>query len=917
MSLLKWLIGGGKGATSAVTIAVYISVWRASAVSIPVQSFQRDADGVAFVMSPGAMKLTVCADGIVRVMYSPAATLPAGQDFVVKNHSWPATAFKVADGGGTLTVTTHKLKAVVDKPTGAVAFFDASGNYLLGEPAGGGKTMTATVVNGESSFRPEQSFNSPADEFLLGLGQFQEGIWNWRGMPQQLRQLNTQISIPMIVSSRGYGLLWNNASLTEFNPADVPVLMTNRTGVFTTTAAGDYVFFVKDGDRRRLIGVQVNGQTVAAITNMWVPYSISGKTLLPANSICTVDLLGGGPGAKVFARPLGDRTTFRSEVGEAIDYYLFCGPTADEIIGEYRQATGDAPLFPRAAYGFWQCRERYSSQEQILAAARQFRSNNIPVDFIVQDWQYWGNHGWGAYEWDLNNYPDPTNMIAGLHANHFKYMISIWSNPDGIVGRALAAKPHGLIPRSQWMDVFNPVVRKVRWDYMNQAFFSLGTDGFWQDATEPGDDGNAVDDVRCYAGSANRVRNAYPLFASEATYEGQRASDPRKRVVILSRSAYAGEQRYGTAVWSGDISGDWLTFARRIRGGLNYTIAGLPYWTTDTGGFFHPGDQYQSGDYNELLTRWFQWSTFCPILRIHGFGTATEIWNWLPVTQTNLIAFDQLRYRLLPYNYSLAWKITSEHYTSMRALMMDFPRDGQARATSDEYMYGPAFLVCPVTSPQATNRAVYLPSGADWLDFWTGERFPGGKIVTASAPLNIMPLFVRAGSIVPFGPVMQYATEKPEDPIALRIYRGADGRFTLYEDEGDGYDYEQGQYATIPISWHDASDTLEIGKRHGKFPGRLEERTFNVVWVSPDHRTKIDSTEKPDAVVDYKGGVVKVKRPPQLRKESKRTGLGRQFKNDEAVLVAGTGSNAPASEDSDFSHPAREPSLNQNRKTEE
>jgi alpha-D-xyloside xylohydrolase len=821
------------------------------AASIPVQSFHKDADGVTLTMSPGKMRLTVCSDGIVRVMYSPTATLPAGQDFVVTKHSWPSTAFKIADTGAKVTVATHKLKVAVDKGTGAVAFYDASGNLLLAEPAAGGKMMTPATVNGESSFQPEQSFTSPAGEFLYGLGQFQEGIWNWRGMPQQLRQLNTEISIPMIVSSYGYGLLWNNASLTEFNPADAQVTLTNRSGTVTSTAGGDYAVFVKDGDRRNLIGVQINGQTIVAITNMWVTYTLSGKVNLPANTTCSVTLLGGGRDAKVFARPLGNTTTFRSEVGDAIDYYFFYGPTADQIIAGYRQATVDAPLFPKTAYGFWQCRERYSSQSQMLAAASQFRSNQIPMDFIVQDWQYWGNHGWGAYEWDLGHYPDPTNMIAELHTNHFKYMISVWSNPSGVVGKALTAMTNGLIPRSAWMDVYNPAVRSLRWKYMDSAFFSIGADAWWQDATEPGDDGNSVSGVQCFLGSANRVRNAYPHFASQATYEGQRDTDSSKRVVILSRNAYLGEQRYGTAAWSGDIHGDWVSFARQIPAGLNYSITGLPYWTTDTAGFFHPRNQYTSPDYNELLTLWFEWSTFCPILRIHGSGTATETWNWLPATQTNLIAFDELRYRMLSYNYSVAWKITSDHYTPMRALVMDFPRDTNVFAIGDEYMFGPAFLTCPVTTPQATSRAVYLPSGANWVDFCTGETLSGGKTVTANAPVDILPLYVRVGSIVPFGPVMQYATEKTADPIELRIYRGADGGFTLYEDEGDGYNYEKGACATIPFAWNESKQTLTIGKRSGNFPGMLKARTIRVVVVSPGHGAGMAAEEKADAVVHY------------------------------------------------------------------
>jgi len=822
------------------------------AAPIAEVSVKKDSDGVTMQMNPGVLRLEVFSPGIIRVTYAAHDKLPELKSLAVIGKP-ERPKWKVRDTKTEFILRTAEIEARVNRATGAIAFHDGSGKLLLAEPATGGKTMTAVTVNGESSFQPEQSFASPADEFLYGLGQFQEGIWNWRGMPQELRQLNTEISIPMIVSSYGYGLLWNNASLTEFNPADTQVMLTNKSGTFTTTVAGDFVFFVKDGDRRNLIGVQVNGQTVAAITNMWVTCAISGKIALPANTTCSVTLLGGGRDAKVFARPLGNTTTFRSEVGDAIDYYFFYGPSADQIIAGYRQATGDAPLFPKAAYGFWQCRERYSSQAQMLAAASQFRSNQIPVDYIVQDWQYWGNHGWGAYEWDLGHYPDPTDMITQLHAEHFKYMISVWSNPSGIVGKALAAMPHGLIPRSAWMDVYNPAVRSLRWKYMDQAFYSIGTDAWWQDATEPGDDGNSVSGVQCFSGSANRVRNSYPLFASEATYEGQRATDPGKRVVILSRSAYLGQQRYAAAAWSGDVHGDWLTFARQIPPGLNYSITGLPYWTTDTGGFFHPRNQYTSPDYNELLTRWFQWSTFCPILRIHGSGTATETWNWLPETQTNLIAYDQLRYRMLPYNYSVAWEITHDHYTPMRALVMDFPKDKNVLPMTDEYMFGPAFLVCPITTPQATARAVYLPSGTSWVDFWTGKTLVGGQTVTANAPVNILPLFVKPGSIIPMGPFIQYSSEKPADPIEVRVYPGADGGFTLYEDEGDNYNYEKGKYATIPLEWNEAKQTLSIGERSGKFPGMLKERTFRVVFVSSNHGAGIAAEEKADAVVHYTG----------------------------------------------------------------
>ena len=359
------------------------------AAPIPVVGVKKNSDGVTLQMKPGVMRLEVYSPRIIRVTYAAQDKLPDLTSLAViakpqvTKWTWRETKDEVI-------LRTDEVQARVNRTTGTVAFYDASGRRLLAEPAAGGKTMTSATVNGESSYQPEQTFSSPADEFLYGLGQFQDGIWNWRGMPEQLRQLNTQIAIPMIVSSYGYGLLWNNASLTDFNPVDTQVALTNRSGTYTTGAAGDYVFMVKDGDRRNLIGIQVNGQTIAAITNMWVTYTISGKIALPAHATCSVTLLGGGRDAKIFARPLGDTTTFRSEVGDAIDYYFFYGPTADEIIAGYRQATGHAPLFPKAAYGFWQCRERYSSQAQMLDAARRFRAGHIPVDFIVQDWQYWG-----------------------------------------------------------------------------------------------------------------------------------------------------------------------------------------------------------------------------------------------------------------------------------------------------------------------------------------------------------------------------------------------------------------------------------------------------------------------------------------------------------------------------------------------
>lgn len=856
----------------------------AFAAPMPVQSATKDAKGVVFKLQGGSLRIEVCDDRTVHVVCSPTEAGPAQKiDFVV-NKQWSPATFDLKEEAGRYVVSTAKVKVGVDRASGAVSFLDADGKTVLQEPASGGKSLAS-----EQKKAIEQTFVSPADERLYGMSQSQEGIWNWRGMPIELRQVNTQAALPVLVSTKGYGIFWNNASLTDFNPVDNEIKLTtsteaatggptateqlgrgggrgargprpSRTGTFTTTAAGEYVFFVKDGDRRSDIGIEIDGKTAVRIQNQWLPYSVATKVTLPANATCSVKLLGGGNNAKLFARPLGDTTVFRSSYGDSIDYYYFQGPELDDVINEYRVATGAAPLWPKWAYGFWQCRERYSSSKQILDTVAEFRKRNIPMDLIVQDWQYWGNLGWGAYEWDKNAYPDPQKLIDGIHEQNAKFMISVWSNPQGKAGNDIKAKGFK-IAGTDWVDALNPAARDLRWDYLNDAFFKPGTDSWWQDATEPGDEGEGMVNKKTFMGDGNFYRNAYPLFANQTVYEGQRKTTSDKRVVILTRSSFPGQQRYASALWSGDINGDWITLKRQIPAGLNVCLTGLPYWTTDCGGFFRPGaGQYQSDDFAELLTRWFQYSTFCPVQRMHGYQTETEFWKYPKAVET-LVEYDKLRYRLMPYIYSLGWKVTSENYTMMRALPMDFRGDVKTHDIGDEYMFGPAFLVSPVTEAKATSRKVYLPAGASWVNFWTGEYTAGGQEIEAMAPVQMMPLFIRAGSIVPFGPEIQYATEKPADPIQIRVYRGADGAFTLYEDESDNYNYEKGVYSTIPIQWKESSKTLTIGERKGEFPGMLKNRTFKVVFVRGDKGLGMMPDETVDVEVKYDGKAVEVKPP--------------------------------------------------------
>ena len=683
-----------------------------------------------------------------------------------------------------------------------------------------------------------------------------------RGVPIRLHQANTNISIPFLVSSRGYGILWNNASLTDFNPADQSIAIDPNTGkgTFTTGTKGAYGFLAISDNKDRL-ALEVNGQQVIDLENMWTPTSASGTVGLEANKDYEVSAHGGPGGVQLRERFPQDMTTFRSEAGPAIDYYFFYGPELNRVVSEYRRVTGEAPLFPRWAYGYWQCRERYHSQQEILDTAAEFRKRKIPVDALVQDWQYWGKYGWNAMKFDETYYPHPKEMLDQLHASNFHMMISIWSKfgEDTDVYKRMKAQSF-LIPGEPWTDFFNPAAQTAFWSELKKGIFEDGMDSWWMDASEPEFD--VLKGKQTFLGNGISVRNAYPLYVTNAIYEGQRATTDQKRVVILTRSAFAGQQRNAAASWSGDISANWITLRRQIPAGLSFSMSGLPYWTTDVGGFFRPKDQYTSEAYHELLIRWFEYGAFCPIFRVHGYQSNAEPWNYGLKVENILTRYDELRYRLLPYIYSSAWGVTKSGETLMRALPLEFSSDPRTRGVSDQFMFGPALLINPVTSEGATQRTLYLPAGSDWVDFWTGKSLKGGQIITAEAPLDRIPIYAKAGSIVAFGPPVVSASAKA-DPIDLRIYAGADGDFALYEDEGDNYDYEQGIYSVIPIHWDAKAETLTIGDRHGSFPGMLERRTFRVLRVTDAHGVGISSSEKFDATVEFAGKSVTLHVPLQ------------------------------------------------------
>jgi alpha-D-xyloside xylohydrolase len=743
-----------------------------------VKSVEAQPDGVLLALENGYLRFQVCTESVVRVVYSLERTVPEGVDFLVIKESWPKAEFSVnSDDAKLVTLKTAKLKIEVTRADSTIVFFDADGKRLAAETS---HTLTPVEVNGEKTLHSERFVNMwDTTEAFYGLGQHQGGVWNYRGEAVDLSQDNTNISIPMLLSSRGYGIFWNNGSRSRFNNRFV------------------HAFYLS------------------------------------------------------------------SEVSDSINYYFMYGPDFDTIIAEYRELTGQVPLFGKWAYGYWQCKNRYDSQQELLGVAQKYRDEHIPLDNIVQDWFWWNTMGEPVFN---KNYPDPKGMVDALHKLNVHLMISVWPyfRPGSPVYDDMDKKGYfvaktvagGFHPKGMALyDAFNPEAQKYYWNLMNNALFKIGADAWWLDTTEPETEGretNILVTKKIALGNGARYTNEFPLMTTSAVYGGQREASDKKRVFILSRSAYAGTQRNAAAVWSGDVNPTWETLRRQIPAGLNYSLSGLPYWTTDIGGFTvaNPDDPA----YRELFVRWFEFGTFCPIFRVHGTRSTNqnELWSFGPEAQKTLVAFDKLRYRLMPYIYSLAWKTTNESYTIMRPLVMDFRTDVRAQDAGSQFLFGPALLVNPVTEPGATSRHLYLPD-AEWYDFWTGAAQQGGKFVDAAAPIERIPLFVRAGSIFPMGPDIEYAAEKPADPIEVRVYRGASGEFALYEDENDSYNYEKGAHATIPFSWNDAAHTLTIGDRTGTFPGMLESRTFRIVFVGENHGVGGSLTEAADKTVKYNG----------------------------------------------------------------
>jgi len=554
--------------------------------------------------------------------------------------------------------------------------------------------------------------------------------------------------------------------------------------------------------------------------------------------------------------------TFSSIAGKSIDYYFLYGPEMDTIIHEYRTMTGHTPMLPKWAYGFFQSKDRYVSLDEIRGIADRYRKEHIPLDTIVQDWFWWKKEGDPEFN---SNYHDVAKDLEALHKQNVHTMISVWGllDPGSETYKILDAK-HLLVPNAHVYDASSAEARDIYWDRLPGKLLAQGWDAFWLDSAEPEEFWPHMGDAilrnkKLAIGNGAEYTNVFPLLHTLGVQDHWKAARQDKRVFLLTRSAFLGQQRVGATVWSGDVYGNYWGLSHQIPAGLNFALSGYPYWTTDIGGYWPPHDNPLADPaYQELYARWFEFGTFCPIFRTHGHRPNNELWAFDKV-EPILLNYDKLRYRLMPYIYSLAWKVTSEDYTIQRPLVMDWRTDPATWNLGDQFMFGPAFLVSPVLKADVVKRSLYLPPAPLWYDFWSGRSQSGGRQIDADAPLDRMPLFVRAGSIVPLGPEIEYATQDPAGAIEVRIYRGADGKFDLYEDSGDSYDYEKGQHSIIPLRWDDRNRTLTIGAREGTFPNMVSHRSFRIVLVDAEHGAGIAVTKTANANVAYEGKEIQLK----------------------------------------------------------
>ena len=715
------------------------------------------------VFGEGKLTIKVVAKNAVRVQYTTtgeSSILDQLPDWIyVKHDEATATDLK------TEIDPSHQTLSIKDKQGRIV--FTATRHQLKAATVAGESVQEATLV-----------FASPKDECLFGLGQFQDGYSNVRGLPRRLTQVNTQISIPMLLSSKGYGILWNNYGLTEYNPCEQSVQLkknaesgTREVVEVTSTEGGKqevrerHIFeaaidLAEEGDYALLLDVgqkmarrhnlTIDGETVIEMQNLWLPPTASKIVHLKAGHHVLKAELTRDDVPTLYYNKVKDQTVFRSPVAKAVDYTVFVG-TPEEIIATYRELTGAAPRMPQWALGYIHCRERFHSSAEILETANRFRQEQMPVDVLVQDWQYWGKHGWNAMRFDEDFYPDPKALTDSLHKMDIRLMVSVWSKIDkqSEVGRQMESDGH-YIPDTDWIDFFSPEAAAAYWKNFSERLLPLGIDAWWQDATEPENDDLAGRRVNRGQWPGELVRNVYPLMVCRTVYEGLRHDVPEREPMILTRCGFPGIQRYGAAMWSGDVGNDWESFRRQITAGLGMQAAGIPWWTYDAGGFFRPQNQYTDSAYIERMLRWIETSVYLPLMRVHGYMSNTEPWNYGSEAQAIISDCLKERYRLKPYIDSCAVAIAQQGSTLMRPLVFDFADDPEALKQKYEYMFGPALLISPVMEPGVTAWQTYLPKNKEgWYDYHTGQHYAGGQYVTTAVTKAYIPVFIRAGYHIP------------------------------------------------------------------------------------------------------------------------------------------------------------------------
>jgi len=898
------------------------------------------------------IEISVVNSRIIRVQAVPAGEIPSKASLCVIPQTNSGTGFKVAKEGKFASLTTDELTVKVALATGEVSFFDKSGKALLEEMTTG-KSFKPFTAQNDHGYTMQQIFKGTQGEAIYGLGQHQSDDFNYKNKSEDLFQYNTKVSVPFIVSTANYGILWDNYSQSKYgDPRDYKDL-------------NQFTLFDKDGNEGNLTATYIqkskpsivrketaidyeNLKTVkkfpanfdfndgsivwegsivspitdtykfslyyAGYTKVWVNDSLvvpeRCRTSWNPNTFRFSCHLEKGKRNKIKLewKPDGGvsyiglkalssspiekngNISFWSEMGDKIDYYFVAGKNMDDVIGGYRTLTGKASIMPKWAMGYWQSRERYKTQAELLGVMSEYRKRNIPIDNIVLDWNYWPENAWGSHKFDLDRFPDAKGMVDSLHKQNAHIMISVWPKFYVTTDHFKQFEQKGWMYMQaakdsirDWVgpgyvgsfyDAYSAGARKLFWNQMKDNLYVKGIDAWWMDASEP----NVRDCTDMTyrkelcgptaLGSSWKYFNAYALENADAIYNGQREVDNNKRVFLLTRSGFAGLQRYSTATWSGDIATRWEDMKAQISAGLNFAMSGIPFWTMDIGGFCvekryeEAQKQFDKtgvenadlNEWRELNLRWFQFGSFAPLFRSHGQFPFREIYNLAPEghpVYKSLVYYDELRYRLMPYIYSLAGMAYHKNYTIMRSLVMSYASDKRTFGVSDQFMFGPGIMVCPVYSYKARTKEVYLPAGSQWFDFYSNKKMAGGQKVKADAPLERIPLFVPAGTILPIGDVMQYASEKKGEDIEIRVYQGKDGKFSLYEDEGDNYNYEKGAFSTISFDYNDATHQLVIGERQGQFVGMLLNRTFRIVPIGNSNETA--------QVVHYTGAKVEVK----------------------------------------------------------